>query len=295
MRDPGKSSVDSSWDPFMKFMNWLSGIVLAGAILSIYLWAEDGPMSALLFGSVAFVLFFARLARGSDNSKLEREFVKQGEYFTPRLVYADRQLQALSLRVKGDYKRGALEWESFAERYVLAHTELGPPGPVWGRGSLVRTTPRGLQLEVTFGVSPFDQGVRLVLAPRVTITRGVGSSQLPLDRFDANWFADDEVMRARAGMVDKALGKVFTAAALALIGARAPRGPMPPAVSTAREPLTMKASIITCQRDQVEVTGRPLPAAPDETSEYGQGDFEVESLVELMERTLVFVRALESG
>jgi hypothetical protein len=112
--------------------------------------------------------------------------------------------------------------------------------------------------------------------------------QLRLNRFDANGSTDREVMNA----TDRLITAAFS---IALAPFGSPPAPMPPAVRSAREPLIEKASVISCERDRVAVIGRPLPRAPDETREFGQGDFEVESLVDLVERTLVFVCALQNA
>jgi hypothetical protein len=271
----------------------MGGVVL---IVSFFMqgWSTDFLTSAVCIVSFMLLVLLAIAMNRSIDAGFERSYVKQGEYFTPRLVYADRQLQALSARVGGEYKRGILDWQSFADRYVLASTEMLTPSPIWGRGSLVRKAMQGVQLQVTFGVQPLDPGERgwrslaiwFILAPSVTVTVDARSSQVGLSRFDANWYADTEIERADGRLVSLALGVAFSAF-------KPP--PMPPAVRSAREPLIEKAAIITCEHDRVEVIGRPLPRAPDEPREYGQGDFEVESLVDLVERTIAFVRALENS
>jgi hypothetical protein len=163
-------------------------------------------MPALLFGGIVLVQFFVRLFWGSADSAEEREFLRLGEYFTPRLVYADRQLQALSLRVKGDYKRGVLDWESFADHRDLLGSELSPASPLWARGSVVRKTIDGLDLEVTFSVQPLEAGERgwftrvewFVLSPRITVKAGQRSSQPSFDCFHANWPTAREIKAASA-------------------------------------------------------------------------------------------------
>lgn len=144
---------------------------------------------------------------------------------------------------------------------------------------------------MTFGVQPLNPGERglralawwFVLAPGVTVTADAPGSQQRFNRFDANYWADDEVMRGPERLVAYAVDR-------ALSPFESP--PMPPAVRSAREPLIEKASKIHCGPDHVNVIGRPLPRAPEESREYGQGDFEVEALVDLVERTLAFVHVL---
>jgi len=55
------------------------------------------------------------------------------------------------------------------------------------------------------------------------------------------------------------------------------------------------ASSIWRGDDRVEVEGRPVPRAPHEIREFGQGDFNVESLVVTIERSIELVRAMERG
>jgi hypothetical protein len=289
-------NIDSVNRGVLKF-TFLFSLLMGGGLLMLnyfkHGWSAEFLMSAGVIGGIGVCVLLVMAMDWSIDAGMERDRTKQNEYFTPRLMSVDRQLQAFSARVEGTYQRGVLDWKSFAPS-TLTSTENYTPDPVWGRGSLVRTMLHGLQVETTFGLQPLRTGERgllavwgwFVLAPGVTITASARSSQLYLNRFDANWSADEEAARGPDRLRHFLVHSVASA-----VG----RQPMPSAVMNARERLIEKASVITCGSDHVFVIGRPLPRAPDEPREYGQGDFEVESLVDLVERTIAFVRALENS
>jgi hypothetical protein len=217
-------------------------------------------------------------------------YERQDEYFTPRMKAADHQLQALANRLGAEYQPGIVEWRSFATPGDLASTEVKTPSPVWGGGSVVRKAIDGFDVEVTYGVQPMiphERGLAVpttwdVLVPRATVT--VQSPGRQLLRYQIHWTADNEVQ----GATGRALDKAF-----AVVGDRLP--PMPLDVERAHAALRLNASSIWCGKDRVEVIGGPLPRAQNETREFGQGDFEVESMVKMIEQTLAFVRALEKA
>jgi hypothetical protein len=243
----------------------------------------------MVAGLVLTLLLGAWLIRSALYG-FDEAYARQDAYFTPRMKAADHQLQALASRLGAEYRRGIVEWRSFATPGDLASTETQTPSPVWGGGSVVRKAMDGYDVEVTYGVQPLipqERGLAVpttwdVLLPRVSVT--VQSPGRPLLRYQIHWTADNEVQ----GATGRALDKAF-----AVAGDRLP--PMPPDVERAHAVLTMNASSIWCGRDRVEVEGRPLPRAPHETREFGQGDFAVESMAKMIERTLAFVRALKKA
>jgi hypothetical protein len=223
---------------------------------------------------------FARSERGAGTPE---------EYFTPRLVHADRQLQSLAARIGGKYRRGALDWSTFAARQA-DKAPGAPAAAALGRGSLVQKTIHGLEVEVTAHAQPLSTGERglrwLVLAPRVAVTVGARASRLRLDRFDAGWSSDEE----NATGADR----------LRLLRARGtppsiPPEPMPRAVSSARDRLIERVSTLGCGPDHVFAVGRPLPRGAEDPREFGQASFEVEALSELIERARAFAHALATG
>jgi hypothetical protein len=236
---------------------------------------------------VLILLMYAWMMK--DLSSMDKEsFERQDEYFTPWMKAADRQLRALSTRLGADYTPGVVEWRSFATPDTLAASVEKTPGPVWGFGPVVRKVIDRYDVEVTYGLQPLipnEQRLRAfwyAFVPRFTVT--VPTPSRPLKRFDVNWSSDDEVHGVGGHMLDKAFS---------VIGPQFP--PMPPDVARAQAVLTMNASKIWCGKDSVEVTGRPAPRAPDGPPEFCQGDFEVESMVKMIEQTLAFVRALENA
>lgn len=217
---------------------------------------------------------------------------KPDEYFTPKLAYADTQLQALATRAGGTYRRGVIEWSTLAS--PPSPTPGEPADALWGHGSRVSKRMHGLEIEVTVGVQPLATGERgqgavtrwLVLVPGVTIAAGPRSAPLLFNRFDANWSADEEAatgadrlrhLRAR----DAAPPSVLPS--------------MPRSVTSARDRLIEKASKLVCAQSQVFVIGRPLPRAPEEPRHFGQGAFEVDALLDLVERARACAHALATG
>lgn len=254
--------------------------------------ARPVPDSAVAVVVVVLTLLLGAWILRSVNSGFEQEYARQDEYFTPRMKAADQQLQALSKRLGAEYVRGIVEWRSFATPADLATTELLTPSPVWRGGSLVRKVLDEYELEVTYGVQPLvplERGARAtwdVFVPRFAVI--AARPRHPLNRFDANWSSGDEVRGVTERAVSTALKGGLSLAGRVLL-------PMPPDVERAHAVLTMNASSIWCGKDRVEVTGEPMPPAPGETREFGQGDFQVESMVKMIERTLAFVRTLENA
>lgn len=220
----------------------------------------------------------------------EKSFLEQDEYFTPRMKAADQQLGALAERLNAKYTAGMVEWRTFATPATLATTVDIGPSPCWGFGPVVRKVVDANTIEVTYGVVPLipDEKFRAfwyVLVPRVTIT--VPSSTRSVRRFQINWTADEE----RQGAVRRVLDNPFS-----LLAPKLPSAPpMPPDLERAHAVLTMNAAIISCEKNSVEVTGRPLPPAPNDTGDFGQGDFNIESMVKMIDQTLAFVRLLEKA
>jgi hypothetical protein len=211
------------------------------------------------------------------------------DYFTSRLVHADRQLQALATRAGGTYRRGALEWSGLAAPAGASPGEASDA--LWGGGSRVSKRLHGLEIEVTIGVQPLNTGERgegavsrwLVLAPGVTVAAGPRSAPLVFNRFDASWSSDEELATGADRL------------RFVLARGTAPSQPfpaMPPSVTSARDRLIEKASKLVCTRADVFVVGRPLPRAPDESRHFGQGAFEVEALLDLVERARALAHAL---
>jgi hypothetical protein len=217
---------------------------------------------------------------------------KPDEYFTPKLAYADRQLQALATRLAGTYRRGALEWSTLAT--PPGATPGDPTDALWGRGSCVTKRLHGLEIEVTVGVQPLATGERgqsaisrwLVLAPGVTVAAGPRSAPLLFNRFDANWFADEEI----ATGADRLRPLLARGAA-----PPAPLPSMPRSVTSARDRVIEKAAKLVCAQSHVFIIGRPLPRAPEEPRHFGQGAFEVDDLFDLVERARAFAHALATG
>ncbi len=216
---------------------------------------------------------------------------KPDEYFTPRLARADRQLQALAARLGGAYERGALDGSAWAASPEA--TAGDRTGAVWGRGSCVTKRLHGLEIEVTVGVQPLATGERgegavlrwLVLVPGVTVAAGPRNAKLLFNRFDASWSADEDVATS-AERLRHLLGR----------GA-APPAPlaMPRSVTSARDRMIEKASKLVCAPSHVFIVGRPMPRAPDQPRHFGQGDFEVDALVDLVDRARAFAHALATG
>lgn len=222
----------------------------------------------------------------------DRAYARQDEFFTPRMAAADQQLRVLAERIGARYDAGAIQWRSFATPGALQSTADLTASSVWGGASVVRWAAEGCALEVTYGVEllvPHERGLRVpatwaVLVPRVTIS--VAEPSRPLNRFDASGSSDDEVRDAVGRLLDKAIDAAVAASGRA-------GQPVPSVVEHPRRALAEIASRISCEEAQVVVTGRPLHRAADETREFGQGDFTVESMVTLIERTIDFVQALE--
>jgi hypothetical protein len=245
--------------------------------------------SLLLAGGVLLLLVMGGWMNASARSRNDKAYARQDEYFTPRLAAADRQLQALAARLGGGHERGVVEWRSFATPGALQGTADLTADPVWGRGSVVRAVVEGYEVEVTFGVQPLnprDNGpgalaIWCVLLPRFTVI--IPPSRRKPQRFDATWLADDEAAGVGGRLFNAVLDSAFSSAS------------MPPDVQRTRQALIEKASRIWCGPDRVQVDGAPLPRAPNEAREFGQGDFSVESMVESVGRTIELVRALETG
>jgi len=270
---------------------------LTVGLAMILLAFTQGRSVALVLGAVGVVTVlvghFSTSAIRFFLTRYERQFDEQGAYFTPRLAYADQQLQALAVRIAGSYQRGAIDWPSFAKNpSALTSTPDNAPEPVWGEGSVVRVILQGLKIEVTYGVQPVSTGERglvaqgqwFVLAPGLTISAATESARPRWNRFNANWSADEE----NAMGPDRLRHFLVRTAATA-----AGRLPMPPAVANARQPLSQVASTIALNADRVFVVGRAPAREPKVSRDFGQGDFGVESLVDLVERSVAFVRALE--
>jgi hypothetical protein len=237
-------------------------------------------------------LLFGAWLRRSINAGFKKDYARQDEFFTPRMKAADQQLQALSKRLAAEYARGTVEWRSFATLGDLASTEVNSLHSVWGGGSTVRKMIDGYEIEVTYGVQtfvPHERGARAswdVFVPRFTVI--ATRPRRPLDRFNVDWSSDEEVQGAASRAFDKALTRSSSIVGRTLL-------PMPPDVERAQAVVTMNASSIWCGRDRVEVMGRPLLRARGETSEFGQGDFGVDSMTIMIERTLALVRTLENA
>jgi hypothetical protein len=153
----------------------------------------------------------------------------------------------------------------------------------------------GLEIEVSVGVQPLATGERgegavtrwLVLVPGVTIAAGPRSAPLLFNRFDASWSADEEIATG-ADRLRNLLGR----------GAAAPPAilpSMPRSVTSARDRLIEKASKLVCAQSHVFIVGRPRPRAPEEPRHFGQGSFEVDALLDLVERARAFAHALATG
>jgi hypothetical protein len=251
-------------------------------------------VSAVMVGGLVLTLLLGAWLIRSTISRNDEAYARQDAYFTPRMKAADRLLQALSARIGAEYRPGVVEWRSFATPGALQSTADQTPDSVWGPGSVVHRVMDGYDIEVTYGVEPLiprERGLRVpttwaVLVPRVKVT--APSARRPLKCFNTTWTADSDGQGSDEGMLDKAIGAAFSLVA-------APLPEMPPVVERARRPLTETASIIWCGTDRIEVTGAPRPRVPDETPEFGQGDFEVESMVKTIEQTLALARALEKA
>jgi hypothetical protein len=251
-------------------------------------------VSAIMVAGLVLTLLLGAWLIRSTISRNDEAYARQDAYFTPRMKAADRSFQALSARIGAEYRAGVVEWRSFATPGALQSTADQTPDSVWGPGSVVHKVMEGYDIEVTYGVEsliPRERGRRVpttwaVLVPRFKVTAPSGNR--PMNCFDATWTADSDGQGAEEGMLDKAIGAAFSVVAT-------PLREMPPAVERARRPLTETASIIWCGTNRVEVTGAPRPRAPDETLEFGQGAFEVESMLKMIEQTLAFVRTLEKA
>jgi hypothetical protein len=214
------------------------------------------------------------------------------EYFTARLAHADRQLQALAKRMGGTYQRGALDWSALAT--PTSATPGEPSDALWGRGSAVSKRLHGLEIEVTVGVQPLATGELgqgtvprwLVLAPGVTVAAGPRSGPLVFNRFDANWSTDDDLATGADRLRYLRAREAAPPASLP---------PMPPSVTSARDRVIEKASKLVCAPSHVFVVGRPVPRAAEAPRHFGQGDFEVEALFDLVERARGVAHALATG
>jgi hypothetical protein len=221
-------------------------------------------------------------------ARSEQGHAKPDEYFTTKLAHADRQLQALATRLGGAYRRGSIDGSA------LANAPGGTTGALWGNGSTVTKRLHGLEIELTVGVQPLNTGERgegavsrwLVLAPGVTVAAGPRSAPLVFNRFDASWSADDELATG-ADRLRHLLGRGAAPAA--------PLPSMPASVTSARDRVIEKASKLVCAQSDVFVIGRPRPRAPEEPRLFGQGDFEVDALFELFERSRAFAHALATA
>jgi hypothetical protein len=215
------------------------------------------------------------------------------DYFTPRLALADRQLRAFATRTGGTYQGGAVEWSALANGV----SKGDPNAALWGRGSSVTRRLHGLEIEVTVGVQPLTSGQRgegavarwLVLAPGVTVAAGPRSAPMVFNRFDASWSADDE-LAVGAERLRHLLGRGAAPAVPAT-----PLPSMPPSVTSARDRAIERASKLVCAESYVFMVGRPLPRAPEQPRQFGQGSFEVDALVELVERARAFAHALATA
>lgn len=220
---------------------------------------------------------------------------KPEDYFAPRLVEADRQLQALATRLGGVYERGAVSWSAWAVAPGAAAP--GAAAALWGLGSTVTKRLHGLEIEVTVGVQPLATGERgegassrwLVLVPGVTVAAGPRSAPLLFNRYDAAWSADEEMVTG----ADRLRDLLTRGAAPRVVPA--PPSPMPPAVTNARDRVTRVASKVICAESHVLVIGRPVPRKPGEPRHFGQGSFEVDAVFDLVERSRAFAHAIATG
>jgi hypothetical protein len=70
---------------------------------------------------------------------------------------------------------------------------------------------------------------------------------------------------------------------------------MPRSVTSARDRVIEKASKLVCAPSHVFIIGRPVPRAPEELRHFGQGDFEVDALFDLVERARALANALATA
>jgi hypothetical protein len=205
-------------------------------------------------------------------------------------VDADRQLEALSARIRGSYQRGALEWSALAVAESSTSTTDNRDGG-WGRGSQLRKTMHGMDILLTFGAEPMSSGERgsaapaqsLVLAPGVTVKASARHAPLALGRYDVRWSIEEE---AASGADRLRLLRDRGDASAAAVDA------LPPALSKARARLIEKASRIVTGADHVFAVGRALPRAPGEPREFGRGNFDADALIDLIERARALAHAL---
>jgi hypothetical protein len=217
------------------------------------------------------------------------------EYFTPRLAFADRQLKAFAARTGGSYQGGAVEWSALASAPGVSAGD--PNAALWGRGSSVTKRLHGLEIEVTVGVQPLTSGQRgegavprwLVLVPGVTVAAGPRSTPMVFNRFEASWSTDDELATGAERLRHLLVRGAPPAAPVT------PPPSMPPSVTSARDRAIEKASKLVCAESYVFVIGRPVPRAPEEPRQFGQGSFEVDALVDLVERARAFAHALATA
>ena len=198
------------------------------------------------------------------------EPARQDDYFMPRLAEADRQLQVLAKRFKGSYQAGTLDWQTLSSG--------------WGHGARVQKKIHGQEIEVSIGAELFGT-LGLVLVPGVSVS-GAPSSAARAVRFDASWSVDEE----NATGADR----------LRLLRSRGPasdaaRDTMPPAIASARARLIEKAAKIACEPNRVFVIGLPLPRAPEAPRDIGQGNFDPNDLIDLIDRSRAFAHALATG
>jgi len=236
---------------------------------------SDGNLLSALYRSV-----FPRSGGGAD---------ARDAYFTPRIVDADHQLEALSARIRGSYRRGALEWSALALAEASASSADRDAG--WGRGSQLRKTMHGMDIELTFGVESMSSAERgagapsqsLVLAPGVTVKASARHAPLSLGRYDVRWSIEEE---AASGADRLRLLRDRGDASAAAVDA------LPPALSKARARLIEKASRITTGSAHVFAVGRAVPLAPGDPREFGRGNFDADALIDLVERARALAHAL---
>jgi len=218
------------------------------------------------------------------------EAAARDAYFTPRIVDADQQLEALSARIKGSYRRGALEWSALTAAEASTGASDSREGG-WGRGSQLRKTMHGMDVELSFGAELMSYGERgpggpapsLVLAPGVTVRASARNAPLSLGRYDVRWSIEEE---AASGADRLRLLRDRGDASAAAVDA------LPPALAKARARLIERASRIGTGTDHVFAVGRPLPRAAGEPREFGRGNFDADALLDLIERARALAHAL---
>ena len=237
---------------------------------------SDGNLLSALYRSV-----FSRSEAGA---------AARDAYFTPRIADADRQLEALSARIRGSYRRGALDWSALVGPEASTSTpDIRESG--WGRGSQLRKTMHGMDIELSFGVESMSSVERgsgapsqsVVLAPGVTVKASARNAPLALGRHDVRWSIEEE---AASGADRLRLLRERGDASAAAVDA------LPPALAKARARLIEKAARITTGSDHVFAVGRPAPRAPGEPREFARGNFDADALIDLIERARALAHAL---